>query len=423
MYGNTGPGSSAYNALLESKAQWVRVALDWALVEPSNTTPDRYNWRHADGVVGASNHACLETILTFGTAPRWVTSASNGPIQETRFPDVAEFLAAVVERYDGDGLRDAPGKPIINYIEIYNEPDGRPLPNAGNFSTWGNNGALYAKLLATVYPAMKKANPNIQVLIGGLAYDQFDEFVETFLDDVIANGGGQYFDIMNFHAYPLFGPEWAGEFNGPGLLEKTAHIRKKLADLGVPNKPIIITESGWHNNAHPDLPSNDKTQMRLIVQLLTQAKAANVRALIYFSFVDPSFGADEIMNGLLTPNIPPVKKPAFNTYKMAVELLGPARFDRILPERETRSADMQVYQFTDTARNVRIYVAWMDLLRNPTFTVDLTQTAVLRLPGKTATVRTPSGDSSTVRDGDDSDTDGIVRVQVGIQPLIIEVPQ
>ncbi len=133
--------------------------------------------------------------------------------------------ARLAERYDGDRVNDAPGSPIITYFEMYNEPDGNSLPEVRR---WGHYGARYAQMLAAIYPAIKTANPNAKVLLGGIAYDGFEDkggqFVRSFLDDVLNAGGGDYFDIMNFHAYPAFRGSWTPG-KGSGLLEKANAIR------------------------------------------------------------------------------------------------------------------------------------------------------------------------------------------------------
>ena len=33
-------------------------------------------------------------------------------------------------------------------------------------------------------------------------------YVRSFLPDVLAAGGGAYFDVLNFHVYPAFAPNW-----------------------------------------------------------------------------------------------------------------------------------------------------------------------------------------------------------------------
>ncbi len=420
MYGNTGRRSAFHNALLTSGAAWVRVPLDWEPIEPTNTTPDKYKWRTADNAVGASNYACIETILTFGTAPGWFTNIPNGVIDESKFPEVAEFLTALVERYDGDGINDATSHPIVNYIELYNEPDGGPIPNAGNFSTWGNNGAAYAKLLAAVVPKMRQANPNVKVLLGGLAYDSFTtdtppgNFVRKFLDDVIAAGGGDYFDIMNFHYYPAFYRAWTDK--PPGLLEKTNALRQKMNDLGVPGKEFMITETGWHNNDDPDIPSNDQEQMFYTVQLMTQSKAAGLKAMIYFALSDPF---DNLSMGLFTANIPPVPKKALATYQMMVELLGPAAFvklERITPDSNDKSRVVDVYHFTDASHNRKVYIIWMYSSRE-------NDSHTFYIPGERATVHTIADERSTLLDTDDNKDDGFFKIRATANPIILEVTQ
>ncbi len=112
-------------------------------------------------------------------------------------------------------------------------------------------------MLSVAYAAARAADSNAQIVFGGLAYDWFEDqggpFVRDFLDDVLAAGGGQYFDMMNFHAYPAFSTNWA--VRGPGLLQKTEFIRDKLREYGL-DKPIISTESGWHSNDSPGLPGS-----------------------------------------------------------------------------------------------------------------------------------------------------------------------
>ena len=68
----------------------------------------------------------------------------------------------------------------------------------------GKSGAKYAEMLQAIYPAVKAANPNAQVLMGGIAFDYFEDqggtFVRSFINEVLQAGGGDYFDIMNFHS-------------------------------------------------------------------------------------------------------------------------------------------------------------------------------------------------------------------------------
>ena len=162
MYGSTGRASPYYPTLRQSGAGWARVPLAWASVEPQNTTPDKYRWAAADAAVAAAADACLNIIVTHESAPSWAATHRYGEIDKVSLEEFKEYMAALVERYDGDGIADAPNSPVVNHWELYNEPDGGDLLND---TTWGTKGAKYAQMLAAVYPVIKKANPNAQVLI------------------------------------------------------------------------------------------------------------------------------------------------------------------------------------------------------------------------------------------------------------------
>ena len=220
MYGSTGASARSFPHLVDSGASWVRAPIYWEQVEPANTTPSGYDWRNADRVVGAARDGCFHMIVTHSNDPAWAAADSVLPVAPSAFTELAEYLGALVERYDGDGIDDAPGSPVVRYWELYNEPDDT-IPMDG--ARWGYYGKEYAQMLAVVYPAIKAADPQAQVLLGGIAYDWYEDqdapFFRGFLDDVLRNGGGAYFDIMNFHTYPPFAASWATQ--GPGLYEKT----------------------------------------------------------------------------------------------------------------------------------------------------------------------------------------------------------
>ena len=52
--------------------------------------------------------------------PAWAATSPSGPVDKAPLSELAEYLAAAVERYDGDGFQDAPGAPEVHYFELYN---------------------------------------------------------------------------------------------------------------------------------------------------------------------------------------------------------------------------------------------------------------------------------------------------------------
>ena len=88
---------------------------------------------------------------------------------------------------------------------------------------------------------MKAADPYAKLVMGGLAYDNFQEqggpFNRAFLDGFLDAGGGQYMDVFNFHYY-VQNANWCS------LSAKLAELRAKLASHHV-EVPIISTETGF----------------------------------------------------------------------------------------------------------------------------------------------------------------------------------
>ena len=303
VYGGASYGSPYYKDLMESGASWVRLHFDWAAVEPENTTPPNYKWPYLDAEVSLAAEQCWPIVLMVGNNPQWASTLPEGPLTKTSVAELAELMGAVTERYDGDGVNDAPGSPKVIYFEMYNEPDAGA---SGSHERWGLHGDQYAAMLKAVYPAVKAANPEAKVVFGGIAYDAFTDsptpgvFIRRFLEDVLASGGGAYFDIMNYHFYPLFGWNWTKQFpkDGPGLLEKTNAIQALLVKYNS-SKPIIITETSWHSNKNTSLYGSNTLQIRLLQQLFTQAKAAGITMVAWWPLADVG-GSYKLDSGVVT---------------------------------------------------------------------------------------------------------------------------
>lgn len=417
VYGSTTPTSTYTPHLLESNASWVRVPANWGLVEPANTTPANFNWSAVDAALAIAVRRSPRVIATIDSAPGWAAHHPGSPIHTEMLPDFAEFVSELVERYDGDSYKDAPGNPIVTHWEFYNEPDG----SIQNWRPgWGEYGARYAEMLQIVYPVVKQANHRAQVVFAGIAYDWWQRlegpFVESFLDDALVAGAGDYFDVMNFHYYPSFGPHWTDD-GGLGLFEKAQAVRSKLQQYNL-DKPLVVTEAGWHSNNDLAAPSTPENQARYVVELFVQSMAADVDVMIWWMLYDPGDWYD---NGLVTIGPAPQIKPSFTAYTTIVSQLSRAKFVRSLDTPDPVAGpggtiqSMDAYEFRDETNGRTVYVAWM----NP---VDGTAVWPLQLPATQATLRNIYGAASTLLDGDDGTVDGLITVPVSSQPVYVEVP-
>lgn len=381
--------------------RWVRTGLAWSWVEPQNTTPENFQWPPVlDDWLARLSTQGIKPILTIGGNPAWASSLPGGPITKTEIiSELVQFMEAAVAHYGAAPYR-------VKHWEFYNEPDnGSPWAASRGFGYWGHEPVAYAAMLKAVYQPMKAIDPGAQIVLGGLAYDAFTTeggtFVEGFLDGVLQNGGGAYFDLMNFHYYPHFRAKW--DPYGPGLVGKANYLRTKLAQYGV-NKTFICTEMGaWSEEAND---YSRELQSSLVTQLYAQGLAADLRIGIWFTFVDGSL-LDPAKWGLLDSDLSP--KPAYSSYRTAVQQLASARYIGRLSTQETGSEEIEAYRFLAANSSAWILVAWTNDGLNHNMIVSTSQVVVVD----------KYGSQFVIGDGDDGQADGRVHLPLGPSPVYV----
>ncbi len=143
----------------------------WGLIEPQ---PGQFNWEPLDNLVAEYQAAGFSGIQLLITAespwasidpPALLHTGDTFP-KEEYLDDYAAFVGRFVERYDGDGLDDAPGllAPIHHY-GIEREFTG----------FWPGSAEDYVRLLRLAYPAIHAADLQAEVLtVAILMVDVFD---------------------------------------------------------------------------------------------------------------------------------------------------------------------------------------------------------------------------------------------------------
>ncbi len=394
---------------VESGARWMRWPVSWRAVEPANVEPARYNYASLDSSILSVTGEGIRLVVTIGGNPAWASRFPNGLISPTMLPEFVQFTAALAERYDGDGFADAPGHPVVDDWEFYNEPDGANAGGAlfGGQPYWGPFGQQYAEMLCAVRPAMQAANPWARVWLGGLAYDwwldQGGGFSRTFIDDVLRAGGGRCMDVYNFHYYPAY-TGW--DQYGSGLIGKANYLRAKFDAAGFAAMPAAVTEAGWASGNFGGYESTPEIQASYAVRFLVQSMAIKLEAVMWWAFQEPQPIETYGPHGLLDSSLQP--KPAYFAYREAARRLGSAQFDHRLSQEEGAPADAEVYQFRTPAT---LYVMW-------TTGAD----RQVSLPGTTVEVRDMLGGNAVrVYDGDDGSADGRVSVAANWYPRYVEV--
>ncbi len=334
---------------------WTRFDdFHWSAIEPTNSDPADYQWStvNESGLINAAEGG-FEIIGIILFTPEWAQKYQGvycGPIADEAFDDFAEFMNDLVLRYSQPPYN-------VSYWEIGNEPDiSRSLvpPDIG-FGCWGEDddqyygGGYYGEMLKAVYPAIKAADPDAQVLVGGLNLDcdpdnppvyppnsrQLKDCTPSlFLEGILSSGGGDYFDGVSFHAYDYYygdslfsNGNWHSNSRttGPVLINKTKYLDDLLSEYGYEDKYLINTEVALlcgSDGKEPFCQSEEfsTTKANYVAKSYAAALAEGLSGNVWYSL--SGWRSSGLVNNALQPN------EAYVAYKYSQSKLGSATFVR-----------------------------------------------------------------------------------------------
>lgn len=362
----------------ELGATWVRTWVQWSLVEAE---PGVYDWTYPEAMIGAVADQGLQQLVVVYGAPEWAAvdpAATCGPIAD--LDAFAQFLRQLTDRY-GD---------VVDAWEFTNEPDGRDIHEwSPIIGCWGNHPAAYAEQLAFFYQQIKTLDPGALVVSGGIAYDNWAVFERSFFEQVLASGGGSYFDRVGLHYYPINPVEF------PTLAAKMAEVQGIMQRYGV-DKPFWITETSmWVNG--PDGPA---AQANFIVQELSRAYCQGADNIFWFE-VRQMPGEPALQRWLISSEHQFVNStPTFQHFARQMQnkrCVGPLP---ALPEGVTG------FEFAGPSQS--LYILWSNAPQT------------LTLPAATSITRLN-------RDGTESQqidaVNGSVTIQLGPEPVFLIIPE
>lgn len=324
-----------------AKAYWVRnFSFSWASIEPVRTTTPTYNWSVVNeaGLINAAANG-LTVVATVKFTPSWAQKYPGvfcGPVAANSIDEFAQFMRNLVARYSVPPYN-------IKYWEIGNEVDVDPnlvTPNSV-FGCWGDEddayygGGYYADMLRQVYPAIKAADSQATVAIGGLLLDCDPTNPppgktckpSRFLEGILRNSGGAYFDVVSFHAFALYlpgqiyemSPNWS--VRGGVLLGKISFLREVLATYHV-NKPLLITEAAlvcpeYVSECNPVSSAFLEAQADYIAWLYLRSWAQRIMGVMWYTLEDSQWRS----SGLYLSSTP---KPAYYAFQFATRELDEA---------------------------------------------------------------------------------------------------
>jgi hypothetical protein len=420
---------TAKNGLYEMRqagASWLRRAgLKWSAVEGSKSARSWEALAAMEKEMIAASSQGMKLILIVYSTPGWAQKTSPyscGPVKEEELSAFANFMFDAVSRYS---------KPPYNvkYWELWNEPDVPPavVKPDSIFGCWGVSsdpyygGGYYADMLKAVYPVMKSADPEAQVLVGGLLLDcnpnlegkcgqasNQPRFLEGILRHNGQNDGGNYFDGVSFHAYDFYGGDtgaygsakWnSSEATGPVVIAKADYINSLLnhPDFGAPGKFLMNTETALICGGSFDPPGQspcdpeptskfELTKAYYVPQVYAAGQALGLRASIWYYVF--GWRNSDLLNDDLT------KRPAYKAYAFAREKLLNASFQRKIEQ----FPSIMGYEFKH--KNRVIWVIWSTDRQTHDITLDQPPDGVFGPLGGPVEVSNP--------------------LQVGVKPLYLE---
>jgi len=317
----------------ESGAGVVRWQFNWRDHEPS---PGQWIWNQSDENIASWNRAGIDIHAIMHFPPEWALEEGSLFIPKglsLPWSDSgngwAQYCYRFAERYKGQ---------IASY-EIWNEPD------LNNY--WDGTPEQYYLILRSCYQAIKSVDPNVPVIMAGMAL-----FIEpTFLPRVVqlaatdpaGPANNFFFDAAAIHMYA-----------DPGLAyDLTVSTRKLLDDYGLTSKAIWITETNIA--LHPSRDSQPNWEYATeeeagwyMLQVSSNALAAGADRLMIFRMADD--GMDKAY-GLVRNDA--TVRPSYESFRMATIFMR----DIVEAEREERENNVVVNTLrrSDGARIILAY--------------------------------------------------------------------
>ena len=317
----------------EAGVQWAREELSWANMEGAKKGV--WAWGHYDEHLLKLSEAGYEIMGVLMTTPGWARvgdcASREGVTADYWCPpasaqDFADFTAAIVERYDGDGVDDAPGSPRVAAWQIWNEPS---TPD-----TWPGTPAEYGAILVAGYNAAKAADPSAVVATGGFyLYDGMGTDPNDglpFLNEAIAAvpEAVNAFDALAIHPYmPTSAPDAPVIFATITLWGRITTAQNWLQEHAVGGvvRPLWISEVGWSTctegdaGCFADVAMTEQQQADYLVRTYVLALAKGVEHVNYFQLEDKFDGATGrfwAQASVLGEGSDYRQKPAYTAYRV-----------------------------------------------------------------------------------------------------------
>lgn len=360
IMGDTSARDKTISGMTDLGAKWIRLSgvsgIIWERVEK---TKGQYDWTEADKMLSTFSQKGISILVTIGASNK-VYQSEFGYLPKD-IKAYKAFLSAAAERYDGDGLEDAPGSPTVSAWQIGNEVEMKTV--------WMDSPGNYAELMKASYEAVKSASSAVKVVIAGMgtgdsaALLKYSQILSSMKD-------GVYFDAFDFHWHATDGGNYkehkTKDSNKVLNFDKVlSEIKNMLAAGNHKNAEIWITEM----SASDIIPAGntEETQAVDLIKRYVYPAVKGVNKVFWGTLYEQSgFGGQTAGNTNYFDTQGLVNNPgndglshnklAYYSYRKMVEVLGESDWKDIQKIQE--SDGIYIYKFLKSGTPV--WVAWND---------------------------------------------------------------
>jgi len=345
-------------------------SLSWQNVEYEK---GKFDWSEPDEhYLKAKEHKLDIMVNIYPDTPKWNPNYDDNVIMQ--YPGdmdaYLDFIKKAAERYDGDGIQDAPGSPVVNSWILGTEMwrgEGWTDTNSGK-KWWDGTPEEYATLFVETYKAIKIANSDAVLKMAG-SNPLLDEEEGTDYEDAVYKELRKLIqDIPNFSfAYSLhFYPGDKRDFEA--YTHAIDLAREVLDGNNFYNVPITITDTACFLSKEDS--SKEENTAKHIIKTYVVGLAHDVKNIVWAQLSDGNdeaygkrFEAGLISNpSMSNQDKNHYKNLGFYTYKLMVEKLEGSDWDNIQTIQE--SDNVYVYKFIKNGEPV--WVAWWDYFDDTT---------------------------------------------------------
>ncbi len=348
-------------------------SLSWKDVEYEK---GKFNWSELDEHYLKAKENELDIMVNiYPDTPKWDPNYDENVIMQ--YPGninaYLNFIKKAAERYDGDGIQDASGSPIVNSWILGTEMwRGEGWSNAhGGKIWWAGTAEEYADLFVKTYEAIKSVNPDAVVKLAGSNPLIDEEEGTDYEERVYKELRKLIHDIPDFsfgyslHFYPGDKRDFEAYTHAIDL------AREVLSENGFYNVPITITDTACF--LLKDDSFKEQKLAKYIIKTYIFGFAHDLKSIVWAQLSDGLEYGKQFEAGLISnPSMSNqdknyYKNLGFYTYKLMTEKLEGSDWDNV--ETIHESDNVYIYKFIKNGEP--IWVAWNDNSASKSITLDV----------------------------------------------------